>query len=113
MQANVRVLHVIGDLAVAGAEMMLLKLASRSHGARFTHEVVTLDRDGAPAQCSRAGRRRSSTTRQPARGNMRASGTKPRVINSFPMASTVMHWHPTPRYGNASVPSWDCGIQTS
>ena len=47
MQANVRVLHVIGDLAVAGAEMMLLKLASRSHGARFNHAVVTLDRDGA------------------------------------------------------------------
>src|SRR5262252_981628 len=47
MQANVRVLHVIGDLAVAGAEMMLLKLVSRSQGPRFKHAVVSMDRDGA------------------------------------------------------------------
>lgn len=47
MAASVRVLHVITDVAVGGAEMMLLKLASRSHKDRFTHAVVSLDGDGA------------------------------------------------------------------
>ncbi len=46
MATSVRVLHVITGLAVGGAEMMLLKLASRSRGDRLTHAVVSLDLDG-------------------------------------------------------------------
>jgi glycosyltransferase involved in cell wall biosynthesis len=47
MGANLRVMHVITGLAVGGAEMMLLKLVSRTQGKGLSHAVVSLDRDGA------------------------------------------------------------------
>ena len=39
-------LHIVTDLALGGAEMMLLKLVSRSQPDRFTHSVVSLHSDG-------------------------------------------------------------------
>jgi glycosyltransferase involved in cell wall biosynthesis len=46
MAPRIRVLHVITDLALGGAETMLLKLVRRSHPDRFAHAVVSLHSEG-------------------------------------------------------------------
>lgn len=51
---RLRILHVIGSLGPAGAEMMLYKLVQTSHADRFEHAVVSLTGDGAVGKLLRA-----------------------------------------------------------
>ena len=46
MPGSLRVLHVTTGLATGGAEMMLLRVTSRSDRERFTHAVVSLGPEG-------------------------------------------------------------------
>lgn len=47
MAASARVLHLITGLAVGGAQLMLPRLANRSHLDRLSYAVVGLGRKGA------------------------------------------------------------------
>src|SRR5438309_1541020 len=71
----IKVLHIITDLAVGGAETMLYRLLSGIDNARFENEVISLTSLGETAE-----KIRTSGVR------VHALGMKPGVPNPIPVA---------------------------